>query len=67
MKQAKKLNHAVVYFIMKDMQPYYTVEKEGFILNTFNPKYFLPSRNHFAEKQIPHLFSEVRDTISFCQ
>jgi len=43
-KRAKELNHAIVYFIVKDMQPYYTVEKEGFkkLLNIFNPKYSSP-------------------------
>ena len=28
--QAKELNHAVAYFLAKDMQPLYTVEKPGF-------------------------------------
>jgi len=42
-KWAKELNHAVAYFIVKGMQPYYTVEKERFkkMLNTFDPKYSL--------------------------
>ena len=28
--QAQQLNHAVGYFLAKDMQPYNTVEKPGF-------------------------------------
>ena len=29
----------------------------------FDPKYLLPSRNLFAEKQIPKLYNELRDTV----
>jgi len=29
-RRAKELDHAVSYFLAKDMQPFYTVEKPGF-------------------------------------
>ena len=32
------------------------------MISMFNPKYSLPSRN-FAEKQIPKLYNELRDTV----
>ena len=39
-------------------------EKQGFkkMVSMFDPKYSLPSRN-FAEKQIPKLYNELRDTV----
>ena len=64
-KQAKELDHAVAYFIAKDSQPFYTVEKVGFkkIVSIFDPKYSLPSQNYFAEKQIPKLYNELQDSV----
>ena len=65
MKRAKELDHAVAYFLAKDMQPFYTVEKPGFqkMVNVFDPKYTLPSRNDFSEKELPRLYSQVRDNV----
>ena len=64
-KRAKELDHAVTYFITKDMQPFYTVEKPDFqkMVNVFDPNYTLPSRNYFSEKEIPRLYSQVRDNV----
>ena len=46
-EQAKELDYAVAYFMAKDGQPFYTIEKLGFkkMVNMFDPKYSLPSRN----------------------
>ena len=65
-KQAKELNHAVVYFIAKDSQPFYTVEKKGFkkMVSIFDPKYSLPLQNYFAEKQIPLRDSVVKPAVN---
>ena len=64
-RRAKELDHAIAYFLAKDMQPFYTVEKQGFqkMVSVFDPKYILPSRNYFSEKEIPRMYSEVRDNI----
>ena len=49
--QAQQLNHAVVYFLTKDMQPYNSVEKPEFkaMVTKLNPQYKIPSRKYFAE------------------
>ena len=64
-KQAKKINKAVAYFLAKDMQPYHTVERQGFksMVSKLNPKYNLPSRKHFREKEIPSLYASVKSEI----
>lgn len=58
-----ELNRAVLYHLAKDMQPLYTVEKPGFrkLLATLDSKYQLPSRRHFAEQELPRLYTEVRE------
>ena len=42
--RALELNKAVAYFIAKDEQPFYTVEKPGFraLVAKLNPRYELP-------------------------
>ena len=63
--EATTLNKAVAYFLAKDMQPVYTVEKSGFkfLVSKLNPRYSLPSRKYFTEVEIPKLYVEVRDTV----
>ena len=63
--EAITLNRAVAYFLTKDMQPVYTIEKSGFklLVSKLNPRYNLPSRKHFTEVEIPKLYAEVRDTV----
>lgn len=63
--QAKELNHAVAYFLAKDMQPLYTVEKPGFqkMIAKLNPRYKLPSRKHFSHQEIPRLYNQVKETV----
>ena len=48
--RALELNRAVVYYLAKDMQPLYTVEKPGCkkLLSTLDSRYQLPSRRHFT-------------------
>ena len=64
-KRAKDITHAVTVYLAKDMQPFYTVEREGFrqLLKVLDPKYQLPSRRHFVDVQLPRLFSEIRDKV----
>ena len=62
---AQELNCAVTYFIAKDMQPMYTVERMGFkhLVAKLNPRYELPSGKHFSEYELPKLHNHVRDSI----
>ena len=47
------------------MLPIATVDKPGFraMLHKFNPRYQLPSHNHFTKVCIPNLVSETRSMI----
>ena len=64
-RRAKELDQAIAYFLAKDMQPFHTVEKQDFqkMVHVFDSKYTLPSRNYFSEKEIPRMYSEVRDNV----
>ena len=64
-KQAQELDHAVAYYLAKDMQPYYTVERPGFkkMVSKLNPLYKLPSRKHFSQQEIPRLYNLVKETM----
>ena len=64
-REHKELTKSVTYFLAKDVQPAYTVEKSGFqqMLSKFNPRYDLPSRNYFSRVAIPTLYSEVKSEL----
>ena len=50
---ACELNKAVAYYLAKDMQPLYAVEKPGFkkLVAKLDPKYALSSRNQFQKQR----------------
>ena len=60
--QAKELNRAVTYHIASDAVPLCTVDKPGFqfMVSKLNPRYQLPSRRHFTEYEISHLYPHVK-------
>ena len=61
----KKLTKSITYWLAKDAQPEYSVEKPGFqqMIKTFCPRYQLPSRNYFSRTALPKLFSETYQQI----
>ncbi len=63
--EAVRLNKAVAEFLCVDQIPIYTVEKPGFqqLLRQLNPRYDLPSRNHFMYSEIPKLYDTARQTL----
>ena len=63
--QAKELSRVVAYHIAKDAVPLSTVDKPGsqFMVSKLNPRYQIPSRRHFSDYEIPHLYSHVRDNV----
>ena len=63
--KAQKINKAVVYYLAKDMQPYYTVERPGFknLVSKLNPCYKLPSRKYFSQQETPRLYNTVKESI----
>ena len=60
--QAIYLDKAVAFCIAKDMLPLQLVDKPGFchMVTKLNPRYNLPSRRHFTDVSIPHLYSHVK-------
>ena len=64
-KKWKELTDSVTFFLAKDAQPMFTVEKPGFrkLLGDFDPRYKIPSRKYFSETAIPRLYSSVRDKV----
>ena len=63
--EAQEVNHAVAYFLAKDLQPFSTVEKSGFrrLVSKLNPRYQLPSKDYFADVEIPRLYYHTKDHI----
>ena len=61
---AREINHAVTYFIAKEMQPLSIVDKPGFrhMVRKLNPRYQMPSRKHFTEYEIPRMYNQVKST-----
>ena len=64
-KEHKQLTKSITYWLAKDGQPEYSVEKPGFkqMVKTFCPRYQLPSRNYFSPITIPKLFCETYQQI----
>lgn len=48
-----------------DQVPIYTMEKPGFqqLIKQLNPRYALPSRNHFMSSEIPELYNTTKQTV----
>ena len=63
--QAKELNCAVTYYIVKESMPISIVERPGvkYMLLKLNPRYQIPSRQHFTDYEIPQLYSHMKDNI----
>ena len=60
-RRAREITFAMAQFIVKDLRPYVVVENEGFknLIKVLEPKYSIPSRQHFSEKVIPDLYTKV--------
>ncbi|XP_074518369.1 E3 SUMO-protein ligase ZBED1-like [Halichoeres trimaculatus] len=64
-KRAMNITSAISFFICKDMRPYSIVENDGFreLLYTLEPKYTIPSRQHFSQTCIPRLYEQVKGEV----
>ena len=62
-QEYRRLTKSVTFCL--DTLPISTVDKLGFreMLHTFNPRYRLPSRNHFTNVAVPELVVETRSNI----
>lgn len=64
-KRWKELTESVTYFLAKDNQAMYTVEKPGFkkMLTIFDARYKPPGCKYFSETAIPGLYSTLREQV----
>ena len=64
-QKAKSITKAIATFIATDLRPYSVVNNRGFrlVVRTMEPRYKLPHRKHFAEKEIPHLYNETKANV----
>ncbi|XP_014677757.1 PREDICTED: zinc finger BED domain-containing protein 1-like, partial [Priapulus caudatus] len=60
--RATAITRQVGVFIAEDLRPYSVVEKAGFqkIVKLLEPRYKVPSRQHFSTKVIPELYKETK-------
>ncbi len=60
--QTINVTKSICVFMALDMRPFSVVENDGFthLLSVLEPRYQLPSRPHFSQNVLPHLYSEVR-------
>ena len=65
-KKWQQLTNKVTRCIAKDMLPISIVEKPGFkqMLESFDPRYQLPSRKHFSKTAIPALFNSTQSALA---
>ena len=61
----KAVTDAIVKMIVKDVQPAYTVEREGFheLVSLLEPRYTMVSRKHLQQTLLPSYYSKVEETI----
>jgi len=64
--EAQRIHKAIGRMIVKDMEPFQVVEKEGFVdlMNTVEKRYTVPSRKFFAERVIPDMYAQVEKSLS---
>ncbi len=60
--RAQTITKAIGVFMALVMWPFCVVENDGFthLLSVLEPRYQLPSRPHFSQNVLPHLYSEGR-------
>ena len=63
--RGKAITEAIAKFIVKDLRPYSVVQNAGFknLLHVLDPKYTIPSRQHFSDKVIPEIYHKICTTV----
>lgn len=63
--RSKAIMASIAHFIAKDLRPYSVVESGGFrdMIKTIEPRYKIPSRQHFAEKCVPEMYNKLKDEV----
>ena len=64
-KKHKDNTNAIMYCIAKDVQPIYTVEKQGFkkLIKLLDPRFVLSGCKHFSHTALPKLYAECREKV----
>ena len=65
-KRWHTITNAVTNWLAKDMQPIYSVEKNGFkqLIKVLDSKYELPGRKYFSQVAIPKLYAETKELVA---
>ena len=66
-KDHRRLTQVVMNYIVKDVVPVYTVDKEGFrdMVRALNPRYQLPHKDYyFSRVAVPSLYEETRQQLA---
>ena len=60
--RAKAISGAILQFIVKDLRPFSVVQNSGFqnLLHVLEPRYTIPSRQHFSYKALPELYEKKK-------
>ena len=63
--RAKAISGAILQFIVKDMRPFSAVANSGFknLLAILEPRYTIPSRQHFSDKALPELYEQQKSEV----
>ncbi|XP_051771149.1 E3 SUMO-protein ligase ZBED1-like [Ctenopharyngodon idella] len=63
--RAKEINHAIAYYIAKDMIPIHTVGKPGFqkLMKTTVPLYKSPSEKFFSKTELPRMYNSLKEEV----
>lgn len=62
-KTAMEITNEIGYFIAKDMMPFRTVERPGFLrlMRKAFPLYRVPTRQYFSKTLIPEMYNKVKN------
>ncbi|XP_060077513.1 E3 SUMO-protein ligase ZBED1-like [Ylistrum balloti] len=63
--RAKMITKSIAEFFVQDLRPFSVVENIGFrrMINTLEPQYTIPSRQHFTDKIIPEMYDKVKSEL----
>ncbi|XP_060798149.1 E3 SUMO-protein ligase ZBED1-like isoform X2 [Neoarius graeffei] len=63
--RAKAITASIARFIAQDLRPYSVVETRAFqdMVKTMEPRYKVPSRQHFAERCVPEMYNKIKDKV----
>ena len=63
--QQKAITHCIAQMIVKDLQPAYIIERDGFrdLLELLKPRYVMISRKHLQQTLLPSYQSKAEDMI----